>query len=117
MICTDGPTYRIAYYVGRLLNELLRQNTVCRLFNQTTDLLDDLKIYKHTGKLTSQTMFASLNIYELCRHFSHDQIMIALEKFLNEYGSKEMLDGLSIKTILDLVQLVLQHQCFVYNKK
>ncbi len=50
--------------------------------------------------------------------FSHQQVINALERFLNHYVLPDhYIQGMTIDIILQLVRLVLDNQYFVYNYK
>ncbi|CAF1330250.1 unnamed protein product, partial [Rotaria sordida] len=100
MVCNEGPTMGISRYLGRLLGLLFNDQLI------------------KSGQLRPTTLFASFNIDNLCLNFSYQQVMNALEHFLNSYiSSDHSIQGMTISTILQLVRLVLDEQYFIYNYK
>lgn len=117
MICKDGPTTGISSYLGDLLHRLFMQVTHCRLFSNGLDVIEVFENYVDNVGLQSTTRFVTFDIDEICAHFSHELTLKALEYFLVKFSQIHALDGLLIKTIIDLVRLVLMNQYFVYRNK
>ena len=118
MICNDGPTAGISHFLGRLLGSLFNDTTHCKQFHKAVNVIHTMECYEKTGQLQPATLFASFNIDNLCLMFSHQQVINALQRFLNHYTlSKDHIQDMSTDTILQLVRLVLDNQYFVYNYK
>ncbi|CAF1342751.1 unnamed protein product [Rotaria sordida] len=118
IICNDGPTMGISRYLGRLLELLFNDATYCKKFHKAYNVIHAMEFYQKNGHLRPTTLFASFNINDLCLNFSHQQVMDALEHFLNSYiSSDHSIQGMTITTILQLVRLVLHEQYFLYNYK
>lgn len=117
MVWTDGPMSGITKYLGRRLSHLIDRVIGCSHGHDLNHVLHHLKTYQKNRCLHYHTRFASFSINELCQTFSHDAVLVALEKFLHDYASESLFDGMTIKTIIDLVQLVLNNQYFLYQKR
>ncbi|CAF1434591.1 unnamed protein product [Adineta steineri] len=118
MICNDGPTEGICRFLGRLLGLLFNDSTHCKKFHKPVNVIHEMEFYQKNGQLQPTTLFATFNIDNLCLMFSHEQVIIALERFLNHcLLSDYHIQGMTIDTILQLVRLVLDNQYFVYNYK
>ncbi|CAF1245622.1 unnamed protein product [Rotaria sordida] len=118
MVCNDGPTMGISRYLGRLLGLLFNDATYCKKFHKAYNVIHAMDFYQKSGQLRPTTLFASFNINDLCLNFSHEQVITALEHFLNSYISSDYtIQGMTISTILQLVRLVLDEQYFIYKYK
>ncbi|CAF1418077.1 unnamed protein product [Adineta steineri] len=117
MICNDGPMMGITNYLGHLLGLLVNDKLHCKTFHKSIDVIHRMELYAKSGHLLPTTLFASFNIRELCLTFSHQQVIIALERFLNDYASDYLVHGMTIDTIIQLVRLVLHNQFFIYRFK
>ncbi|CAF2845146.1 unnamed protein product [Rotaria sp. Silwood2] len=118
IVCNNGPTNSISRYLGRLLGLLFNDATHCKKFHKAYNVIHALNFYQKSGQLRPTTLFVSFNIDDLCLKFSHQQVINALENFLNFYiSSDHSIQGMKISTILELVRLVLDEQYFFYNYK
>ncbi|CAF1611867.1 unnamed protein product, partial [Rotaria sp. Silwood1] len=118
IVCNDGPTMGISRYLGRLLGLLFNDATYCKKFHKGYNVIHTMEFYQKSGQLRPTTLFASFNINDLCLNFSHQQVLDALENFLNSsIGSDHSIQGMTITTILQLIRLVLDEQYFIYNYK
>ncbi|CAF4818699.1 unnamed protein product, partial [Rotaria sp. Silwood2] len=118
LVCNDGPTNGISRYLGRLLGLLLNNATHCKKFHKAYNVIHAMNFYEKSGQLRPTTLLVSFNIDDLCLKFLHEQVINALENFLNFYISADhSIQGMKISTILELVRLVLDEQYFIYNYK
>ncbi|CAF1379458.1 unnamed protein product [Rotaria sordida] len=118
MVCNEGPTMGISRYPGRLLGLLFNDATHCKKLRKAYNVIHAMEFYQKSGQLRPTILFASFNIDSLCLNFSYQQVMNALEHFLNSYiSSDHSIQGMTISTILQLVRLVLDEQYFIYNYK
>lgn len=118
MICNNGPTIGISHFLGHLLDTLFNDVTYCKKFSNSVNVIRKMEIYNRDNRFKPTTLFASFNIDDLCLSFIHKHVIQALENFLtyNKFNEKQ-LQGMTISTIINLVQLVLNNQYFVYNYK
>ncbi|CAF2764109.1 unnamed protein product [Rotaria sp. Silwood2] len=118
MIYQLGPTMGIARYINRLLQPIYYRVASLTTFFKETDAVHAMDIYTQKGLLLPTTLFATLHIHDLCTTVSHEEMIQALKRFLDEYYSPEQLTrGLSIDTIVKLVQIILENQLLVFQNK
>ena len=118
MICSSGPTIRIARYISRLLQPVYDQVSLSTTFFKETEAVHAIEMYANQGLLLPTTLFATVHINDLCTVVSHEEIMQALERFLNEYFKHDQyIHGITIDTIMKLVHLILQNQIFIFKDK
>jgi hypothetical protein len=118
MICSSGPTIGIARYISRLLQPMYDQVSLSTTFFKETDAVHALEMYANQGLLLPTTLFATFHINDLCTIVSHEEIMQALERFLNEYYTHaQYIHGITNDTIMKLVHLILQNQIFIFKNK
>src|SRR5262245_9714237 len=67
------------------------------------------------GFLQSNTRFVTINMNNLSTIVRHKQIIVTLQRFLHDYIIDGRIAGMTIRTILNLVQLFLKNQYVVYN--
>lgn len=121
IICKDGPTTGIAYYLSRLFWSMFNETFGCKTFSNGADVVHALEQYAKEGHLRSTSLLASLNINEFCTRFPHEKTIKALEDFLYRYDLEtlqdETGDNLPREIIIRLARLVLANQFFVYGNK
>ncbi|CAF1352411.1 unnamed protein product [Rotaria sordida] len=116
MICNDGPTMNIVRYITPILWSIFDRATNCRRFsNGAVDVIHAIEHYAQIGHLIPRTLFVTFNMDELMTVFRHDETIAALKSLLVEQLPDQMIDGLTIDTILELVHFVLKKQFVVYN--
>jgi hypothetical protein len=117
MICHKGPTMGISRYLSGLLWSIINPMTGCKIYSNGAAIVQDFELYSRNHYLQPTTLFVTFNINEFCIKFQHEIMIKALEHFLSIYGTKENMNGLTIKTIVQLVCLVLRNQFFIYQNK
>jgi hypothetical protein len=86
-------------------------------FSPGGNVIRALEKYARKGFLRSTTLFVKIDIHDLCTTLPHHLLIEALEKFLHIYVRNEQIDGTSTTTIIQLVQLILENQFYVYENK
>ncbi|CAF2717588.1 unnamed protein product [Rotaria sp. Silwood2] len=119
IICKNGPTFNLAHYLSDILWSIFNQIASCKTFANSDDIVYTLEQYVKHGYLHETTHFVAFNINDICTKFSHEKAIKALENFLNMHSSElqKITEGLTNKTIFELVRLVLQNQYFIYENK
>ena len=118
MVCSLGPTIGIARYLSRLLQPIYDQVTFPTTFFKEADAVHAIDMYAKKGLLRSKTLFATLHIHDLCTKLSHEEILQAFERFLNDYyTSEQAIQCVTIDTIMKLVRLILQNQIFIFDNQ
>jgi len=119
MVCSLGPTIGIARYISRLLQPIYDQVAFSTTFFKETDAVHAIEMYANKGLLLPTTLFATFHINDLCTIVSHEEIIQALERFLNEYykPSDQDIQGTTIHTIIKLIHIILQNQIFIFKTK
>ena len=107
----------MARYLSRLLWSIIDQATGCQKFTSGADAILALERYTTSDHLRPTTLFATFNIHHVSKRFPHQEIIQALQRFLDAHRSEQLTDGLNHATIVELVRLVLQNQFFVYQNQ
>ena len=84
-------------------------------FNTGADAIDAVEAYTTKGFLQATTLFATVHVKDLCTIFPHDQSTEALERFVRQYLWKRKVQDITTSTIIQLVQLVLSNQYYLYE--
>jgi hypothetical protein len=108
--------------VSHFLNDLIRP-----LFNKYAEpkptiiddsyLLRQVEQYVHNGYLQPTTLFCTCDITNLYTMLPQDKSLDILEEFLHEYHLEKELQGISIKVIRELAEIVLKETAFFYGNK
>ncbi|CAF1259769.1 unnamed protein product [Rotaria sordida] len=69
------------------------------------------------SSLQSTTLFVKIDIHDLCTTLPHHLLIQALEKFLRIYVRSEQINGTSITTIVQRVQLILENQFNIHENQ
>ncbi|CAF4348939.1 unnamed protein product, partial [Rotaria sordida] len=88
----------------------------CKRFsNGAIDVIHAIEHDAHMDHFQSPILFVTFNLDDLINIFPHDETIIALNYLLREQSPDQRIAGLTVDTILQLVQLVLKTQFYVYN--
>jgi hypothetical protein len=82
----------ISRLLGPLLGSLIDAAIHCKKFNKAIDDIHTMEFYQKSGPFRPTILFVSFNINELCTTFYHQQAMVALETFLNDYTSDHLIN-------------------------
>lgn len=107
----------IARCLHRLLQPIYDRVASSSSFSTGSDAIQALLDYQQQGYLQSTTLFATLHIQHSFTLFSHPQAVSILECFLHEHLPSKQSQGITIPTIIQFVRFLLDHQCFMYEKK
>ncbi|CAM4819703.1 unnamed protein product [Rotaria magnacalcarata] len=109
-------TKKISQFLDKLIRPLfdrfVRQTTIV----DGADLLDRLEKYIEKGNLNSSTLFITFDITNLYTMLPQEESLAILTEFLRVHHC-EIVNGISIDTIVELARIVLQANAFVYNNK
>ncbi|CAF1428017.1 unnamed protein product [Adineta steineri] len=111
------PMKAIARFLNILLEPIDRQITRSISFTTPTDAIQAFEKYAQQGFLRSTTLFVTIQIHDFSTIFSHDFMIEALKHFLQNHVPNEQTQGISTTTIVQLVQLILRNQYFLYENK
>ncbi|CAF1441177.1 unnamed protein product [Rotaria sordida] len=117
MVCCLGPTIGISRYMSRLLQPIYDQVAYSTTFFKGSNVVHALENYAKEAHLQTNTLFASVHINDLCTIIPHEQLMETLQCFLYQYVSDGQVQGITIDTMIKLIQFVLQNQYFIFDKK
>ncbi|CAF4939775.1 unnamed protein product, partial [Rotaria socialis] len=118
MVCNDGPTMAIARYITPLLWSIFDRATNCiRFSNGAIDVVHAIERYAQNGHLKPSALFVTLNMDNLTTIFSHEQTIAALKSLLSDQLKDQMIQGITVDTMIELVYIVLQNQFCVSNNK
>ena len=107
----------MARFLNILLEPLLRRTAHSLTFVTASEAMKTFEIYAKQGHLRWTTLLITLHFHNLPYMFSHQFIMISLQDFLQTYTMNEQIQGISTMTILQLIELFLQNQYFIYDNK
>ena len=112
------PIKLIASYVNILLQpfieEIIHSSTS---LSTGHDAIAALELYAQRGYLRSTTLLATIYIHDLDTTLLHHLMIEELEKFLLFHVPHGHIEGISIRTILQLVQLILENQFYIYDNQ
>ena len=117
MHCRRGLTFKMSYFLHRLLQPIYDRVAHSTTFNAGIDAIDAMEAYSKKGLLRSNTLFATVHIEDLCSIFPHELTMAALQRFLLEYVIDGRVQGITIPNIMDLVRLFLENQFILFDNK
>ena len=121
-------TSKLARHLQRLLAPPVRQGTASSTFVDEADLMQKLHRYVHVDRrLSPTTLFATVTMSNFHTMASHGSMVATLGYFLSEQLATNKLQytsfvsgrpqWVSIDTLLQLVDLFLEHNVFSYENK
>ena len=112
-----AATTGISHFLDDLIRPLFDKSAQPKPVIDGSHLLRRLEQYVCDGYLTSNTLFCTTDINNLYTMLPQDQSLENLEEFLKEYNLEKDLQGISIKVILQLAEIVLKEAVFFYENK
>ncbi|CAF4050299.1 unnamed protein product [Rotaria sp. Silwood2] len=111
-----AATTQISKYLDQLIRPLFDRYARHTTIVDGVDLLNQLHKYIQNGFFNSSTLFVAFDITNLYTMLPQEESLAILAEFLHVHHC-EIIQGISIDTIVDLGRIVLQANAFVYGKK
>ena len=112
-----AATTGISHFLDDLIRPLFEKSAQPKPVIDGSHLLRRLEQYVCDGYLTPNTLFCTTDINNLYTMLPQDKSLENLEEFLKEYNLEKDLQGISIKVILQLAEVVLKEAVFFYENK
>ena len=103
--------------VNGLLQRLIKDRFHSKTFPTANEAIEALARYNSRGSIQSGTVFVTIHVHGLRTSLPHHVMIEALVQFFRYYKVSETIDGISQTTIVQLIQLVLDNQYCVYEKR
>ncbi|CAF1485182.1 unnamed protein product [Adineta ricciae] len=112
----NEPIKHLAHFINDLLTDLYDHAIFRSSSNFSTGYktIRAFEQYHQQGLLKSTTSFVKMSVVDLFTTLSHSTLLNAFEQFLLQHQIQHI-RGISIATIIQLVQLVLHNQYCVYE--
>lgn len=112
-----ASTTKVSKFLDKLIRPLFDQYARETTIIDGADLLHNkLQKYIQQNHLKSSTLFVTFDITDLYTMLPQEESLKILGEFLRE-NQCEIVNGISISTIIELARLVLENNTFAYNKK
>ena len=111
-----AATTGISHFLDDLIRPLFNKYAQPKPIIDDSYLLRQVEQYAHNGYLQSTTLFCTFDITNLYTMLPQDESLKILKEFLEEHHL-EKIDGISIKVILQLAEIVLKETAFFYENK
>ena len=106
---------------SKFLNDLLAPIflTVNRryTFINDIDVIRQLETYAAEGHLTSRTKFITIDVENLYTMIPREGALAALARFCIKHSHQGKIGTFTIDHIMKMARLILDNNCFAYNKK
>ena len=112
-----AATTGISHFLDELIRPLYNKHAIPKPIIDGSDLLRQLEQYARDGYLQPTTLFCTSDITNLYTMLPQDDSLDILEEFLNEYHLEKELQGISVKVIRQLAEIVLKETAFYYENK
>ena len=107
--------------VSRFLDQLLRPLFDCvarkTTFINSINLIRKLESYRDSDYLKPTTQFITFDVTDLYTMIPRGGALLALERFLSKHSEQCRIQGMTIDTIMKMARLVLDTNCFVFDRK
>ncbi|CAF4171925.1 unnamed protein product, partial [Rotaria sordida] len=107
----------VSHFLDLLLRPMFNRVTKETTFINGIDFVRQMERYRVSGRLLPTTLFVTFDVSNLYTMIPRDGAIFALQKFLYKYAENRRVHGMTIDTITRLARLVLDTNCFVYEKK
>ncbi|CAF3032008.1 unnamed protein product [Rotaria sp. Silwood2] len=111
-----AATTQISKHLDELIRPLFDRYARHTTIVDGVDLLSRLHKYIQNGYFNSSTLFVAFDITNLYTILPQEESLVILAEFLHVHHC-DIIQGISIDTILDLGRIVPQANAFVYGKK
>jgi len=112
-----APTTSISHVLDQLIRPLCNKYAQPKAIIDSSHLLRQLQEYVQNVFFRPTTLFCTFDITNLYTMLPQDESLKILEEFFEQYHSEEKIDGIPIKVIRQLAEIVLKETAFYYNKK
>ena len=111
-----SPLMPISRYLHRLLEPLYYNPVVrTRTVFKGADIVPTLEKYQQNGFLRPTTLFVTVHIKDPYASITHPQLLHTLHCFFRDFLIGEHVENMNVSGFLELTNIVLQHQYFIYN--
>ncbi|CAF1255098.1 unnamed protein product [Rotaria sordida] len=107
----------VSHFLDILLRPMFNRVAKETIFLNGIDFVRQMETYRNSGRLLPTTLLVTFDVTNLYTMIPRDGAIIALQKFLYKHGENRRIHGMTIDTITRLARLVLDTNCFVYEKK
>jgi hypothetical protein len=107
----------VPYFLDHILCPLYDRVAKSSPFNDDIDFVRQMEEYREKGRLLSTTLFITFDFTDLYTMIPRDGALAALGRFLDKYSIEGKISHMTIDTIIKMARLVLNTNCFVYEKK
>lgn len=112
-----AATTGISHFLDDLIRPLFNKHAQPRPIIDGNDILRQLEQYARDGHLQPNTLFCTSDITNLYTMLPQDQSLDILEEFLRHHNLEKELQGIPIKVIRQLAEIVLKETAFFYENK
>lgn len=118
VVAQRSATSGIAQFLDQLLRPVVQRRTEPTTFATGSDFIRKLNESIETvHRLHPKTFFAIISISNMDAMASHDDMLLVLEGFLQDTLAVPAIETISIKRIIELASLFLNHNRFYYDRK
>ena len=103
--------------VNGLLQSIIKRRFHSKTFPTANEAIEALIRFDSLGYIRPGTVFVTVHFHNLLTTLSHHLIIETLHHFFRYYAQCEHLFGISETTIVQLIQLVLDNQYCIHEKK
>ena len=111
-----AATTGISHFLDELIRPLFNKHAQPKPIIDGNHLLRQLEQYVRDGYLQPATLFCTFDITNLYTMLPQDKSLDILEEFLHEHHL-ERIDGIPMKVIRQLAEIVLKETAFFYENK
>lgn len=103
--------------IHRRIQPIYDQVASHRTFRKGSDAVLAVEEYHRQGRLKSSTLFVTVHVSRILSTFNHAQAIQTLQLFLQQYAPSTEIDGIPTAKMIELIQLMLDHQVLIYNHR
>lgn len=112
-----AATTGISHFLDDLIRPLFNKYAEPKPIIDDSHLLRQVEQYDRNGYLKPTTLFCISDITNLYTMLPQDESLDILEEFLNQHQLEKQLQGIPIKVIRQLAEIVLKETAFFYGNK
>lgn len=107
----------VSHFLDLILRPLYNRVAKSSTFINDIDFVRQLKHYHRQGFLRNTTLFVTFDVCDLYTMIPRDGALCTLGRFLSKHTIDSRISNMKIDTIMQMARLVMDTNCFAFEKK
>lgn len=107
----------MSHFLDQVLRPLYNRVARSSTFINDINFVRQLEAYRDRGHLLPGTLFITFDVTDLYTMIPRQGALAALDRFLHRHAIADKINHMTIPTLMSMAQLVLETNCFAFEKK